>query len=419
MYATIVSCWTLLLGMSLLMLGNGLQGSLLGIRATIEGFPTAVTGFVMSGYYLGFLAGSTVAPVVVKRVGHVRVFAALASIASASALVHAVFVDPAVWTAMRIVTGFAYAGLYVVAESWLNATGTNQNRGQLLSIYMVCMLGGLACGQFLLTVADPGGFVLFILVSVLVSLSMVPISLTAVTAPSYDAPDPVGLIGLYRISPLGVIGCLGVGVGQGAFYGMGAVYGEEMNFPVSAIALFMGLFTVGGVVLQWPIGRLSDQFDRRIVLTVATFLAAAAALGAMALAARDGLPFFTLVFLFGGMSLPMYSLCIAHTNDYLDAKQIVAASGSLVLVTGAGAVLGPLTVSAMMSVAGAPAFLWSIAVVHVLIGLFALYRMTRRPSVALEDRLPGLDLPMRTTALAAAMAMEASQDEADEQRDAT
>ena len=400
MYAAIVSCWALLLGAGLMMLGNGLQGSLLGLRATMEGFPTAVTGIVMSGYFIGFLAGSTLAPKIVKRVGHVRVFAALASLASAAALLHVVFIDPVAWMAIRLITGFSYAGLYVVAESWLNARSTNENRGQLLSVYMVVMLGGMAGGQLLLNVADPLGFVPFILVSVLVSLALVPIALTAAPAPDFDTAAPVGLLELYRISPLGILGCMAVAVAHGAFFAMGAVFAEKLGLSLAGISIFMGLFMAGGVVLQWPIGRLSDRYDRRIVLTVATFLAAAAALVALLTSAAGGVPFFAAIGLLGGMSLPIYSLCLAHTNDYLDPAQVVSASSALVLVTGLGAILGPLTSAAAMSTVGPGGFLWTIAVVHAGIGVFALYRMTRRPTVPSEDKVPHVDIAPRATAVA-------------------
>jgi len=394
------------------MLGNGLQGSLLGLRATLEGFPTAITGVVMSGYYIGFLAGSTLAPRVVKRVGHIRVFAALASLASAAALLHVVFIDPVTWMVMRLMTGFSYAGLYVVAESWLNARSTNQTRGQLLSVYMVVMLGGMASGQLLLNVADPQGFVPFILVSVLVSLALVPVSLTAAPAPEFDTARRVGLIELYRISPLGIVGCMAVGVAHGAFFAMGAVYGEKLGLSLAGISIFMGLFIAGGVLLQWPIGRLSDRFDRRVVLTVATFLAAAAALAGLVTAAGDGVPFFAAIGILGGMSLPLYSLCLAHTNDYLDTAQVVGASSALVLVTGIGSIFGPLTAAAAMSALGPAGFLWAIAAVHAGIGVFALYRMTRRPAVRIEDKVPHLDVAPRVTSVAAAWASQTVQAQA-------
>ncbi|MHA1107702.1 MAG: MFS transporter, partial [Alphaproteobacteria bacterium] len=352
MYSALMSAWALLLGMAFIMLGNGLQGTLLGLRATLEGFPTTVTGFVMTGYFVGFLLGSTIAPKIVAKVGHIRVFAALASLASVSALVHAILVDPYSWGAMRVVTGFAYAGLYVVAESWLNDRATNKNRGQILSIYMVVTYGGMTAGQFLLNVGDPASFDLFLLISVLVSLALVPISLTAVSAPTFDAPSPVSLRQLYTISPLGVAGGLANGVSNGVIFGMGAVYANARGMSNAEISLFMGLILLGGMLLQWPVGRNSDLLDRRKVIIGVTALAALLALIAGSFPDLPLWSLLVLTFLLGGMSLPMYSLCGSHLNDFLEPKQIVAASSAYVLVSGLGAILGPTSASAAMHLAG-------------------------------------------------------------------
>lgn len=413
MYSAIMAAWALLLGMALIMVGNGLQGTLLGLRATLEGFPTAVTGFVMTGYYIGFLAGSTTAPRIVQRVGHIRVFAALASLASASALVYAVIVDPWVWGAMRLVTGFSYAGLYVVAESWLNDRATNETRGRILSIYMVVAYGGMTAGQFLLNVSDPAGFDLFVLISVLVSLALVPISLTAAPAPSFDAPTPVSLKTLYSISPLGMVGGLITGMASGVIFGMGAVYGKVAGLSYAQVSMFMGLVLLGGMLLQWPIGRISDKLDRRKVIAGVTFLAGLLALVA---AIVPGLPFWALLaltFMFGGMTLPMYSLCGAHLNDYLDPKQMVAASSSYVLVNGIGAILGPTSGSFAMQIAGPDGFFLLLAAVHFCIALFALWRMTRRRAVPLEDQGSFVSMPPRGSPLSAALHPETPEDAAD------
>jgi MFS family permease len=324
MMTAISSTWALLLGVALLMIGNGLQGTLLGVRASLEGFPTGMTGILMSGYYIGFLAGSALTPRLVGRVGHVRVFGALASIASVAILVHSLFVGPATWMAMRLISGFAYAGLYVVAESGLNEEATNATRGRLLSVYMVVSLGGAALGQILLNLGDPRGPDLFILVSVLVSLGLVPMLLSASPTPAFETTSSVGVRQLYEVSPTGVVGMFVTMIAQGAFYGMGAVYASEVGLSVGEISLFMGLALVGGVMLQWPIGRLSDAFDRREVIVAASLLAALLAVTAALLG--DDVPrlaLFALVGLFGGVMLPMYSLCIAYTNDYLRADQMV------------------------------------------------------------------------------------------------
>jgi len=412
MLHAVASAWALFLGIALIMLGNGLQGSLLGIRATLESFPTAVTGFVMSGYFAGFLLGSTLVPRMVERVGHVRVFAALASLASTAVLVHSVFVEPVSWFAMRLLTGFSYAGLYVVAESWLNDKATNETRGQLLSIYMVVVLAGMAVGQVLLNLAAPEGFELFILSSVLISLALVPVLLTASPAPEFSAPSRVSLRQLYQASPLGVVGTFGTGTGMGALLGMGAVYARDSGLSVAGVSLFMGLAFAGGMVLQFPIGRLSDRYDRRLVLTVVTF--AAAAVAAAGLASGHSLPALLLVIaLFGGTCLPMYSLCVAHTNDHLTQDQMVAASAGLYLAAGLGSLLGPLASSWLMALAGPPGFFAFLAMVHGAIGAFALYRMTQRRSLPLDQQDDLVDLPSTASPLAATLAPEALRDQMD------
>jgi MFS family permease len=352
----------------------------------------------------------------VTRVGHIRVFAALASLASVAVLLHSVFVDPVSWTAMRLVTGFSYAGLYVVAESWLNDRATNETRGQLLSIYMVVMLCGAGSGQFLLNVADPMGFELFLLASVLVSLALIPILLTVSPAPEFDAPSPVGLRALYRISPLGVLGTLGTGMAQGGLIGMGAVYAKSSGLSIAEVSLFMAATLFGGMLFQWPIGRLSDRFDRRRVLTAVTILAALWAFMATAVTGPLAPLFpawslFLLAGLFGGMNMPMYSLTIAHTNDFLEPKQMVAASGTLVLVGGIGAVLGPMTLAGAMSVMGPSGFFWGLGVVHAVIGAFALYRMTVRQARPLEDQGAYVPVPPPASPVAAALYPEAAEEE--------
>jgi MFS family permease len=403
MMAAVRSCWALLLGIALMMLGNGLQGSLLGIRASLEGFPTTATGILMSGYFAGFLGGSVLAPKLVARVGHVRVFAALASLASSAILIHVVWIDPASWTVVRLVTGFCYAGLYVVAESWLNDQATNQTRGQLLSIYMVVMLGGAAAGQGLLNVADPAGANLFILVSILVSLSLIPMLLSTGQTPPFAAPRPVSIRELYRVSPTGVVGYFGAMLASGAYFGMGAVYGREIGLSVRDISVFVSLILLGGMFLQWPLGRLSDAWDRRQVLTGVTFLAALFALLASVAAERSLLALFALTALFGGTTLPMYSLCIAHTNDYLERDQIIQASGTLVLIGGIGAVFGPISAAVAMQSFGPRGFFWWLATIHAAIGVFALYRMTRRPALPRAEQGSYMAVAHRVTPVASAL----------------
>ncbi len=410
MWPAVTSAWALFVGLGMLMLGNGLQNSLLGIRAGAEAFTTESTGLIMACYYVGLLAGAFVTPKIVGKVGHVRVFAALASTASTAALLHAVFVDPWTWGAMRAVTGFCYAGLYIVAESWLNDRATNETRGTLLSVYMVVLLSGLAASQFLLNLADPNSFVLFVLASVLVSMALVPISVSVAPTPDFTAPEPVGLRALYRTSPLGFVGAMGTGMANAALYAMAAVYGGAVGLSVPQIAVFVSANILGGLAFQWPIGRLSDKLDRRRVLTAVTFAAALAALAAGLAARAEPLALYAMM---GGMSLPMYSLCIAHTNDYLTPKQMVAASGTLMMVGGAGAIFGPIGVSLLMAQVGPDGFFICIGAVHAAIGVFALYRMVRRAPLPLEEQ--GASVPVSSTVSAptATLPVDAIRDQMD------
>ena len=399
MISAIKSAWPLFLGLGLIMLGNGLQASLLSLRAALEGFSTPTIGLVMTGYYVGFLAGSLIAPKILHNAGHVRVFAALASMASTSVLVHVVFVEPITWFLMRAVTGFAYAGLYVVAESWLNDMASNKNRGQLLSVYMVVMFVGLAGGQLLLNTADPLSFELFLIVSVLVSVALIPILLTASPAPRFDAPSRMKFTTLYKISPLGVFGCVCTGLAHGAIFGMGAVYAQKRGLSVADLSIFLGLLTVGGIILQWPIGWCSDRFDRRKVLTNVTMLAAIVAIIAGFSGGQSVTMLFVLSLVLGGLTLPMYSLCVAHTNDHLDPKQMVGASSALVFVGGLGACAGPFTAAGVMSIFGASGFFWTVAGAHALVGAFAAYRMLRRAPVPLEAQRHYLNVPAQNTVM--------------------
>lgn len=393
MLQAVAALWALFLGVALIMLANGLQNALLGVRANMEAFPAWVTGLVMAGYFLGFLLGSAVTPRLIQRVGHVRVFGAFASLASVAVLVHSLYVHPLPWMAMRLVTGFCFAGLYIVTESWLNERSDNRSRGSLLSLYMVVVLGGMGGGQFFLTVADPRGFDLFILASVLISVAVVPMLVSASPTPPFEAPSKLSLLELYRISPLGVVGAAGTGMAHGSLFGMGAVYAREIGLSLPQVSLFMGLVFLGGILLQFPIGRFSDRFDRRLVLTVTTFAAALAAAGALAAGLADQrTALFVCMALLGGTSLPLYALVVSHSNDHLRPDQMVAASSTLYFLVGLGASLGPVLVGAAMSVQGAEAFFPWLLLLHGAIGLFALYRMTRRAALPLEEQ--GAHVPL-------------------------
>lgn len=383
----------LLLGIALLMLGHGLQGTLLGVRANLEQFSATAIGLVMSGYYAGLLVGSLRVPVLVARVGHVRVFAALLSLGSTTILIQAMFVDPVTWFLMRLLTGYCFAGAFIVAESWLNGSASNEKRGQLLSLYMVVQMGAMAAGQFLLNLADPKAFSLFILVSVLVSVAAVPMLLTAVAAPVAGPRGDLGLLALYRLSPLGVVGVAGVGVANSSLFSMGPVYAAEEGLSVAAISTFMAAVILGGVVFQIPVGRLSDRLDRRWVIASVALLAAIVVLPPAILPQVPNILLFPGFFLVGGLSLPLYAVCVAHTNDFLSPQQMVGASSALILAFGIGAAAGPTLTALAMQGLGPSGFPLFLAVVHLALGLFAFYRMTRRATVAAADRGAYMSLP--------------------------
>ncbi len=384
MFQVISNSWALFLGLGLIMLGNGLQGSLLGLRASLEGFGVTATGLIMSGYFVGLLIGAAAVPKFVTRVGHIRSFGAMASLASTSILVHIVIIDPWIWWTMRFVTGFAYAGLYIVAESWLNDASENDTRGQLLSFYMLISLGSMAGGQFMLNIASPSSYELFVLISVLVSIAVIPILLSVSKAPDFVTAESVSVYQLYRVSPLGVMGVLVNGVIMGAVFGMGAVYAANIGLSVRQISFFMGSLVLGGAVLQYPIGRLSDVLGRRQVIIGTCAAGAAVSFGAAGFETSSWMHYLVIALL-GGFSMPLYALCIAHTNDHLSPSQMVAASGTLVLAASLGSSLGaPITAFAMEHL-GSQAFFHTIAVSMALICLFALWRSTQREAIASEE----------------------------------
>ncbi|MEP0046149.1 MAG: MFS transporter, partial [Roseobacter sp.] len=262
------SAWALLLGMCLLMVGNGMQGTLLGIRGEIEGFSTLEMSIVMSGYFIGFLGGSRTAPGMIRRVGHVRVFAALASLISAVMILYPTLAEVWAWTLGRILIGFCFSAVYVTAESWLNNAATNENRGQALSLYMIVQTAGIVVSQALLLSADPSGYVLFVIPSVLVSLAITPILLSISPTPAFDTTKPMSLKALANVSPLGCVGMFLLGGIFSAQFGMASVYGAKAGLSVGQISTFVAMFFVGSVLLQFPIGWISDRMDRRILVLI-------------------------------------------------------------------------------------------------------------------------------------------------------
>lgn len=407
------NAWALLLGMMLLMVGNGLQGTLLGVRGEIEGFSTFEMSLVMSAYFVGFLGGSRMAPGMIRRVGHVRVFAALASFISAVLILYPVFTHPLAWIAGRVLIGFCFSGVYVTAESWLNNAATNDTRGQALSAYMIVQMLGVVGAQALLLVADPSGYELFVVISVLVSISFAPILLSISPTPAFDATKPLSLAELFRFSPLGCVGMFLLGGVFAAQFGMAAVYGGEAGMSLGQISLFVSAFYVGALVVQYPLGWLSDRMDRRFLIMVSAALAGGGAfLGAL----MGGIFPMLLVsaFLVGGMSNPLYSLLIAHTNDFLDLEDMAAASGGLVFINGVGAISGPLLIGWAMGLFGPSGFFLYIGALMLGLTLYAGYRATVRAATPVEETTTYATLMPSASPVAVEFAQEYAASEAEE-----
>ena len=373
--------WPLLLGMGVLMLGAGLQGTLLSLRATLDGFPTPITGIIMSCYYVGYLVGTAAAPRMLRQIGHIRVFAALAAGASATILVQAAFVRPFVWAAMRLISGVCFAGIYVVAESWLNDRASTTNRGRLLAIYMLVLYVGLGTSQFLLVLANPSTSTPFMLVSVLISLSMVPIVVSAQQAPEPALPCKVRYRELYRNSPLGVVAVCVSGVISSIVFAMGPVYARLSGFGNTGVATFMAVSILAAVLTQYPVGRLSDRTDRRTVIAAACTVATIVAGSIVAFGDMPRALFFLLTALFSGSALTLYSLAVSHVNDKLEPAQMVAASSALLRLNGGAAAVGPVLAGSVIAAYGPSAYFKMLAALTGTLTVYDLWRKSRRKPV--------------------------------------
>ena len=385
---TITRTWPLLLGMGVLMLGAGLQGTLLGIRATLEDFPTMVTGIVMACYYVGYLVGTITTPRLIRNVGHVRVFAAFAAVACAATLVQGGFVGPVPWAAMRLLTGLCFAGIYVVAESWLNGAATRTNRSRLLATYMVVLYVGLGAAQFLLVLSNPATSAPFMLAAGLICVAVVPTLLSSQPSPEIEVLHAVPLRDLYRLSPLGVAAVIVAGVISSIIFSIGPVYARLAGQDTPDIATFMAVNIFAGVATQYPVGALADRFDRRTVIAGVCLLATVAAAAIVVIPGMPRLAFLALSAMFSGLTLTIYSLGISHVNDRLKPAQMVAASSALLLLDGVGAIIGPLLVTSLMSGLGAVAYFSTLAALSGGLTLHCMWRRSRRPAVPKDQKGP-------------------------------
>ena len=391
MFNILKNSWALFTGYFVLMIAHGFQGNLLGVRSVIEEFNFIATGAIMSGYFVGYFSGANSIPKLVGKVGHIRVFAAFASMASLSILIHAVFVNPIIWTLGRFITGFSLVAIFIVMESWLNDRANNRTRGQLLSIYMFITLTGLALGTLLLNFSSPEKYEPFILISLLLSSSLIPILLTKRKAPKFKKLGYIDVKGLYKTSPLGTVSMFCTGLIHSALFTLGAVYAASMNFTLFEISLLLFLITVSGGIFQLPIGYYSDKSDRRIIIIFCSFAAAlfsflaiiasGTSLENMYLATNvgtDKIMFFIYASLYAGMAVPMFTLNLAYVNDYMPKEKFVAAGGGMQIIFGMGAMSGPFICSLLMNKFGTNGFFIHLLFFHLIVGAFGLYRITKR-----------------------------------------
>ncbi len=389
--------WALFLGLGLMMTGNGLNGSLVGLRAGAEGFSLVVTGIVMAGYFAGFLLGPWAVVQMIPKVGHIRVFAGLASTASTAVLVFTLAVDPALWAAMRFTFGFCMAGLYVVIESWLNAMASTSNRGRTLAVYMLVTMGGMILGQVLLGVGDVDGHQLFVLASVLVSLSLVPVTLAATTAaPEIRFPVHTSVREMIGYIPTGVLGSFMTGASAGVLLGLGAVYANAIDLSIQRTAGFLAAPLVGAIIFQWPVGWVSDRISRRFVIFVVANVAGASATSLVFVPAHNP-AVVALMVLLGGAVYSLYSLVVAYTLDWTPQERTVSASGTLVRINGSGAIFGPLVGAAMMAAFGADMFFWTIVGAQAVLVSYLGWRLLFKDPLPLEEQRLFVIIPARAT----------------------
>ena len=398
MYNLIKNSWALFLGYSLLVIAHGLQGNLLGVRAVLEDFNIVATGVVMSGYFIGYFFGANIVPNLVGKVGHIRVFAAFASIASLSILIHALIVNPYIWVIGRFLTGLSMISIFVVVESWLNDRATNKSRGKVLSIYMIITFVGIGLGTLLLNFEDPKKYEPFILVSLLLSIALIPILLTKRKPPTFKKTTSIKIKELYKISPLATFSMLCTGFIHPVIFTLGSVYGALMNFSVLEISLYLFLITIAGALFQWPIGYLSDKFDRRLIIIITSLLSAILAILCFFSVtkspdfinlssdwkilfqhiANHRMYFYIFISLYAGLCLPLFSLNLAYVNDFLPKEKFVSAGAGLQLIFGMSAMVAPFLCSLFMKNLGPNGLFLFLFIFQSLIVFFGIYRMTIR-----------------------------------------
>ena len=371
MIATVRPLAALLAGVAFLLMGSGLLGTLLAVRGRTEGFDDQTLGLIMSGYFVGFFLGTYAAPGLIQRIGHIRAFAFYAALCAATVLLHAVFVSPWAWGLLRLVTGVALVGLYTVIESWLNVQAPPGQRSQVFAVYMAVNLLALAAGQWLLRLAPAESFVLFSLVAVLICLAALPVTASRMIQPQLPPMPRLALASLYRAAPAAAAGALLAGLAMGGFWGLAAVFGSRIGLDLSGIALLVSSTIIGGALLQWPIGRLSDGGDRRTSLVVVCALASVVSLAMTLPFGQSGAALYALFFAFGGLAFAIYPICMAHLLDHLPPEDTLSAGSSLLLLNGVGSAIGPALAGVAMTRFGPEALPAFFASTLALLTLFA------------------------------------------------
>lgn len=369
----------LLGGVGLLVLGTGLMFSVIGVQAASANFSVLVTGLIMSAYFAGFVYGTYACPGIIRHVGPIRTFAAMASVASTLPILHALWLNPWAWGVLRFVNGLCLVGLYIAVESWLNVLAPSGQRGRVFALYMLVSQAALALGQWLLLVGDPRGFVPFALASILFSFALLPITLTRVDEPPPTHAPRLGLRELFRISPIGVVGAVGSGLVSGALYSLGHVFGQRVGMSEAGSASFMAITILGGALFQWPVGYLSDRYDRRVVLLTVCLLASVVATLAYLFALDDALWLVAIGAAFGGLVFTIYGLSVAHVNDLIERDRVLQVTGGLLLLHGVGATVGPTVAGAAMDALGPGSFLLYFVAMLFALSMLAWYFIRLRP----------------------------------------
>lgn len=371
----------LLLGSALLLVAGGIHGLLLPIRGSIEGFTTTELGLIGTGWAVGFVAGCLVVPQIVRRVGHVRAYGVMASIASVVILLNLLFVSPWAWIGLRAFSGFCFAGAAMIVESWLNERATRENRGTIFSIYQMVNFAASTAGQLLIATAPTEGYFFFVLGAIFYSLAILPSALSTAQTPRPLKATKLDLRIIFANSPVAGVGCFLVGMVNGAFGTLGAVYAQKIGLPTQAIAFVMSGAVLGGAITQVPLGRLSDRIDRRYVLIGVSAAAIAVSLTITILAPTDAWLVIGLVALFGGMIYPMYGLAVAHANDYAAPDDFVKIASGLLLLSGVGTMIGPIIGAFAMEWFSPTGLFTFCSAVHLTLIAYTTYRLTRRPPV--------------------------------------